>query len=292
MSMTKSDGSAVPRADVSFNRDAVMPRLDWLCANRFLRGLVVPFLLLALWQLSASMGWAPSSSIPSPAAVAEGWYEWIAGPITPLAWYSGTWLNYTLLSLRRVATGFAIAAAAGTLSGLLLGWYALINDLFENVVNFLRAIPTTAWMPFIVFFFGIHETAAITLIAFGAFFPIATTIAAAARQTPRTLVRAARMLGTPSRKLLWRVVLPSTLPAVFAGLRIGLGLSWVLVIVAEMLAVQGGLGYALWSAYQVNRLDLILAAIISVGIFGLMSDWLLVRLAGLSLRWQRGLVGQ
>jgi len=263
-----------------------------MLASRTVRGLAVPALLVALWQLAATMGWTPSSSIPSPATVVEGWYEWIAGPVTPLAWYSGTWLNYSLLSLRRVAAGFAIASAAGASFGLMLGWYAVVNDLFENLVNFLRAIPTTAWVPFVVFFFGIHETAAITLIAFGAFFPIATTIAAGARQTPRTLVRAARMLGTPSSKIIWRVVLPSTLPSVFAGLRIGLGLSWVLVIVAEMLAVQGGLGYALWSAYQVNRLDLIVAAIISVGMFGLMSDWLLVRLAGRSLRWQRGLVGQ
>ena len=167
-----------------------------------------------------------------------------------------------------------------------------IHDLFDGLINFLRAIPTTAWVPFTVFFFGIHESAAIFLIAFGAFFPIATTVAAGARQTPRTLVRAALMLGTPKRKLLWRVVLPSALPSVFAGLRIGLGLAWVLVIVSEMLAVQGGLGFALWSAYQVSRLDLIVDAIVSVGLLGLISDWLLVSLSSFALRWQRGLIGQ
>lgn len=263
-----------------------------MLGSRVLRGFIVPVLILVVWQLACGTGWAPSASIPSPQAVIESWYDWIFGPVTPLAWYSGTWSTYALLSSRRVLAGFAIASAAGATFGLMLGWYALMNDLFENLVNFLRAIPTTAWVPFVVFFFGIHETAAITLIAFGAFFPIATNIAAGARQTPRTLIRAARMLGTPAYKLLWRVVLPSTLPAVFAGLRIGLGLSWVLVIVAEMLAVQGGLGFALWSAYQVSRLDLIVAAIISVGLFGMVSDWLLVRLSGLLLRWQRGLVGQ
>jgi NitT/TauT family transport system permease protein len=210
----------------------------------------------------------------------------------PLAWYSGTWGLYVLLSLRRVIAGFVIAAAAGVSFGLLIGWYRLIHDLFDGLVNFLRAIPTTAWVPFAVFFFGIHESAAIVLIAFGAFFPIAMNVAAGARQTPRTLIRAALMLGTPPRKLLLRVVLPATLPSVFAGLRIGLGLAWVLVIVSEMLAVQGGLGYALWSAYQVNRLDLIVDAIVSVGLLGLISDWLLVALSGLALRWQRGLIGR
>ena len=204
----------------------------------------------------------------------------------------GTWMLYILMSSRRVAAGFVIASMAGVTFGLLLGWYALINDLFDSLVNFLRAIPTTAWVPFTVFFFGIHESAAIFLIAFGTFFPITMNVAAGARQTPRMLIRAALMLGTPSRKLIWYVVLPATLPSVFAGLRIGLGLAWVLVIVSEMLAVQGGLGYALWSAYQVNRLDLIVDAIISVGLLGLISDWLLVRLSSVALGWQRGLVGQ
>jgi NitT/TauT family transport system permease protein len=290
--MAQPTSQAVAQEQSAVDEPLSRPWPNRLFASRVLRGLIVPAVIVAVWQLSSVTGWAPSASIPSPAAVIESWFDWIAGPVTPLAWYSGTWATYALLSLRRVAIGFAIASAAGATFGLMLGWYALVNDLFENFVNFLRAIPTTAWVPFVVFFFGIHEKAAISLIAFGAFFPIATNIAAGARQTPRTLIRAARMLGTPSRKVLWRVVLPSTLPAVFAGLRIGLGLSWVLVIVAEMLAVQGGLGYALWSAYQVNRLDLIVAAIISVGLFGLLSDWLLVRLSGLSLRWQRGLIGQ
>jgi NitT/TauT family transport system permease protein len=266
------------------------PAGRWI--GRIARGLAVPVLIVVAWQTACDLDWTPSFSIPSPWAVIESWYVWIFGPVLPLSWYSGTWMLYVLLSLRRVAAGFAIASACGVTFGLLLGWYALINDLFDSLVNFLRAIPTTAWVPFTVFFFGIHESAAIFLIAFGAFFPITMNVAAGARQTPRTLIRAALMLGTPPRKLLWRVVLPATLPSVFAGLRIGLGLAWVLVIVSEMLAVQGGLGYALWSAYQVNRLDLIVDAIISVGLLGLISDWLLVWISGKALRWQRGLLGR
>ncbi len=260
--------------------------------GRILRGLAVPILIVVAWQLAYDLGWTPAFSIPSPSAVVESFYVWIFGPELQLNWYSGTWMLYILMSSRRVAAGFVIASMAGVTFGLLLGWYALINDLFDSLVNFLRAIPTTAWVPFTVFFFGIHESAAIFLIAFGTFFPITMNVAAGARQTPRMLIRAALMLGTPSRKLIWYVVLPATLPSVFAGLRIGLGLAWVLVIVSEMLAVQGGLGYALWSAYQVNRLDLIVDAIISVGLLGLISDWLLVRLSSVALGWQRGLVGQ
>jgi NitT/TauT family transport system permease protein len=196
------------------------------------------------------------------------------------------------MSLERVAAGFAIAAAAGVSLGVLIGWYSVVEDVCDGVINFLRAVPMTAWVPFAVFLFGIHESAAIFLIAFGAFFPIVVNVAAGARQTPRILIRAARMLGTPPRKLLVRVVLPAALPAIFTGLRVGLGLAWVLVIVAEMLAVQGGLGYALWSAYQFSRLDLILAAIASVGGLGLASDRLISLLSRRILRWQTGSTGR
>ena len=252
----------------------------------------MPAAVIVLWQASVSAGWVRQASLPSPVSVVDAWWVWIAGPVTPLGWYSGTWAPYVLMSLRRVVAGFAIAAAAGVGLGVLIGWYAAMEQLFDGVINFLRAVPMTAWVPFAVFFFGIHESAAVFLIAFGSFFPIVLNASAGARQTPRILIRAARMLGTRPRKLLVRVVLPAALPAIFTGLRVGLGLAWVLVIVAEMLAVQGGLGYALWSAYQFSRLDLILAAIASVGALGLASDRLVTLAAGRLLRWQRGLTGR
>jgi len=259
---------------------------------RLVRRMALPAAILIAWEAVTASGWVSSASLPSPIAVAIAWWDWIFGPRQTLAWNSGTWGLYVLMSLERVAAGFAIASAAGVSLGVLIGWYSAIEDLCDGVINFLRAVPMTAWVPFAVFIFGIHESAAIFLIAFGSFFPIVVNVAAGARQTPRTLIRAARMLGTPPRKLLVRVVLPAALPAIFTGLRVGLGLAWVLVIVAEMLAVQGGLGYALWSAYQFSRLDLILAAIASVGGLGLASDRLISLLARRTLRWQTGITGQ
>jgi NitT/TauT family transport system permease protein len=259
---------------------------------RLARRMALPATILITWEVVTAAGWVSSASIPSPMAVVLAWWDWIFGPRQALAWYSGTWGLYVLMSLERVAAGFAIASAAGVVLGVIIGWYSAMEDLFDGLINFLRAVPMTAWVPFAVFIFGIHESAAIFLIAFGAFFPIVVNVAAGARQTPRILIRAARMLGTPPGKLLLRVVLPAALPAIFTGLRVGLGLAWVLVIVAEMLAVQGGLGYALWSAYQFSRLDLILAAIASVGGLGLASDRLISLLARRVLRWQTGIIGQ
>ena len=285
-----SSSSAADQAAADVRLRVELPATPGRSA-RLARRLTVPVAILVVWQVVVASGWVPRASLPSPMAVAEAWWVWMVGPVTPLSWYSGTWGLYVLMSLRRVAVGFAIAAGAGVGLGVLIGWYAAVEELFDGVINFMRAVPMTAWVPFAVFFFGIHESAAVFLIAFGSFFPVVVNAAAGARQTPRILIRAARMLGTRPRKLLVRVVLPSALPAIFTGLRVGLGLAWVLVIVAEMLAVQGGLGYALWSAYQFSRLDLILAAIVSVGVLGLASDRLVSALAGRVLRWQRGLTG-
>jgi NitT/TauT family transport system permease protein len=252
--------------------------------------IALPVTLLVVWQAAVTFAGIPSARLPAPIDVFNASVTWVFGEQSALGWSSGTWLPYLLLSVRRVVVGFTIAAVCGVTVGILVGWYAIVSDLIDTWLNFMRAVPMTAWLPFAVFFFGIHEPAAIFLISLGAFFPIAINTAAGTRQTPRILIRAALMLGTKPHKLLWRVVLPAATPSILTGLRIGVGLAWVLVIVAEMLAVQGGIGYALWTAYQYARLDIIVASIITVGILGLASDRILLMMGGRVLRWQRGLI--
>ncbi len=266
-----ADKSAAPagRWWSAFAGGRARRRFDW---QRMARRSLLPVLLLALWQLASSAGWFDPSFVPSPGAVLDSWWQWIFGPRSELAWNSGTWFEYVGLSAWRVVVGFAIASVIGISVGVLIGWFSLMNDLLDPIVQGLRPIPMTAWLPFATFIFGIREGAAIFLIAMGSFFPIAVSCAIGAEQTPKNLVRAALMLGTPPRKLLLRVVLPSSLPYVFNGLRVGLGIAWVLVIVSEMLAVKGGIGYAMWTAYQFVRIDLIIAAMFTMGLLGLISD--------------------
>lgn len=261
-------------------------KLGWNCiAQRA----AVPILLLALWQYASTAGFFDPSFVPAPTAVLASWWEWIFGPRSDLAWYSGTWLDYVFLSTSRVFIGFAIASALGIIVGILIGWFELMNDLLDPIVQWLRPIPMTAWLPFATFMFGIREGAAIFLIAMGSFFPIVVSCTHGAEQTPKNLVRAALMLGTSSHRLLLRVVLPSALPYIFNGLRVGLGIAWVLVIVSEMLAVKGGIGYAMWTAYQFVRIDLIIAAMFTMGLLGLISDRILLFLSRRLLRWNTGL---
>jgi len=257
--------------------------------RRGLRRALLPLALLALWQTASSQGWVDPGFVPAPTAVLEAWHRWIFGERTALTWYSGTWTEYVFLSVRRVLIGFAVASVLGIVVGILIGWYELMADLMDPLIQWLRPIPMTAWLPFATFIFGIREGAAIFLISLGAFYPVVVNSTAGAEQTPRILVRAALMLGTSPRNVLLQVVLPSALPSIFTGLRLAIGIGWVLVIVVEMLAVKGGVGYAMWTAYQFVRMDLILAAMFTVGLLGLVSDWLVVMISRRLLRWSTGL---
>jgi NitT/TauT family transport system permease protein len=261
-------------------------RTGW---ERNFRRALLPVLLLGLWEFAATAGFFDPSFVPAPTTVLDSWWQWIFGQRSALAWYSGTWFEYVYLSAWRVLAGFAIAAAVGITAGILIGWYEVMNDLLDPIVQGLRPIPMTAWLPFATFIFGIREGAAIFLIAMGSFFPIVVSCTIGAEQTPKNLVRAALMLGTPPSRLLLRVVLPSALPYIFNGLRLGLGIAWVLVIVSEMLAVKGGIGYAMWTAYQFVRIDLIIAAMFTMGLLGLISDRILLLLNRRLLRWNTGL---
>jgi len=246
---------------------------------------ISPIVILLLWQLADTLHVVNEQIVPAPSTVFLAWHEWFLGSRSALSWSSGTWLPDTLLSVRRVAIGFAIAACLGIPLGLMIGWSRKVADLAGPLVQILRPIPITAWLPFAAAIFGIRESAAIFLISFGAFFPIVVSCVSGAEQVPLTLIRAARMLGTPRHKLLWRVALPSALPFIVAGLRLGLSLSWMLVIVAEMLAVKGGLGYAMWSAYEYLRMDYVIVAMFTLAVLGTLTDRGLVLLTSRLLHW-------
>src|SRR5262245_37650723 len=163
-------------------------RLEW---DRIARRAVLPVLLLALWQYASTAGFFDPSFVPSPTTVLDSWWQWMFGPRSALAWYSGTWFEYVYLSTWRVLVGFAIASAAGISIGVLIGWFKLVNDLLDPIVQALRPIPMTAWLPFATFIFGIREGAAIFLIAMGAFFPVVVGCTIGVEQTLKNLVRAA-----------------------------------------------------------------------------------------------------
>jgi NitT/TauT family transport system permease protein len=170
--------------------------------------------------------------------------------------------------------------------GLMIGWSRLAARLIDPTVQLFRPVPITAWLPFAIAVFGIYDASALFLIGLGAFYPIVVNTTHGVRDTNLLLLRAARMLGAGPITVLAKVVFPSALPSIFTGLRLGIGVAWTAVIVAEMIAVKSGLGYVLWDAYYVGRMDICVATMFSVGLLGFISDRVIVGIAQLVLRWR------
>ena len=249
--------------------------------------LLLPLAFLALWAAAVRYRWLPEGIVPSPQQVVRSWYIWIVGTTGfTLSPYSGTWLDTVLFSGRRVLQGFALAALIGIPLGILIGWSRLVQNVVDPPIQMLRPIPITAWLPFSIAVFGIYDASALFLIGLGAFYPIVVNTTHGVRDTSRLLIRAAQMLGASDATILFKVVFPSALPAIFTGLRLGIGIAWTAVIVAEIVAVKSGLGYVLWDAYYVSRMDICVAAMISVGLLGFLSDRVLSGVSRRVLRWR------
>jgi NitT/TauT family transport system permease protein len=254
--------------------------------KQFTIGIIVPIAVLVFWQIVGSRQ-DMAGIVPTPLAVLQGWQDWIFGaPGLGLNPYSGTWVSNVQYSSMRVLQGFTLAALIGIPLGLMIGWSRLVAQLFDPLVQSLRPIPITAWLPFSIALFGIRDMGSVFLIFLGGFYAIVVNTTQGARDVERNLVRAATMMGATRMQLLLRVVLPSAMPSVFTGMRVGLGISWTAVIVSEMVAVKSGLGYVLWDAYYVGRMDIVLADMVSIGAMGYLSDRLIVMLERRVLRWR------
>ncbi|HVE09550.1 MAG TPA: ABC transporter permease [Paraburkholderia sp.] len=255
--------------------------------GRVLLGLAVPLAVLVLWQWIASSSQSLTGLLPSPLQVASAWRTWMFGVDTMgLNAYAGTWLSNVQHSASRVAEGFVLAVLLGVPIGLAIGWSRLVARLIDPMIQGLRPIPITAWLPFSIAIFGIRDMGAIFLIFLGSFYAVVVSTTQGARETDRNLVRAARMMGARPAQLMRRVVFPAALPSIFTGLRLGLGIAWTAVIVSEMVAVKSGLGYVLWDAYYVGRMDIVLADMASIGLLGFLTDRILLTIAQRALVWR------
>ena len=248
---------------------------------------VVPVLLLVAWEAVGRLGIYREALLPTPSRVARVWWDLITGWTRLAGPYSATWIGHAWASTWRVLAGFGIAAALGVGLGLLIGLFPLVEHLFDPTIQLLRNIPVTAWVPLAILFFGIADPPAIFLISLGAFFPAVVNTSQGTRQVPLILIKAARMMGVNRSQLLRWVVFPAVLPGIFTGIRLSMGIAWVLVVVAEMIAVKSGLGYLLLDAYYFFRTDVVIACMLSIGALGFLSDRLILAARHRLLAWTR-----
>jgi NitT/TauT family transport system permease protein len=248
----------------------------------------LPSAFVALWLVCGYFDLLPKGVIPKlPDVIVEGWY-WIVGRPGATAFdaYSGSWASIVGYSIYRVLRGYLTGVLVGVSLGVLIGWSRAITRLFDPSVQTLRPIPVTAWIPFAIAWFGVQDGSAIFLIALGTFFPVVVNSTHGARDIDKNLVRAARMMGVSDLQLLWRVILPNALPNIFTGMRLGMGIAWTILIVAEMVSVKGGVGYVLWDAYYISRMEIVVADMISIGALGFLSDRIIILIQRRVLSWK------
>ena len=247
-------------------------------ATDFFLGLAGVVVALTVWELLARSGMVSQAVFPPPTrALAIGLSK---APPADLAGHVWT-------SLKRILIGFSLGAVLGIAIAILGGWYRTIGNLVRPVVELLRPIPPLAWIPMAIVWFGLGEPSKVFLIFLGAFFPVLTNAWKGVAGIDATLLRAAQTMGLKGPELLLKVAIPAALPDIATGLRIGWGLAFGVLVAAELIAAESGLGYLVMNARQLGEVEVIILGILVIGALNLATDALLGRLLALWMgKWQ------
>jgi sulfonate transport system permease protein len=264
------------RDTTPLSRVAVGPNLK-ARLRRFSVGWLLPVALLGLWTLAAERGWAPPQILPAPRVVFD--------TIIDLAVSGDLLLNYGI-SLGRVTAGFFVGALLGAVLGTAMGLSRRVEQYVFPTFNALSQVPVLGWLPLAMMVFGIGESLKIVIIAQASLVPVAVNVLNGIRRVPAQYVEVARVFEFSRGQFLRKVVLPATVPSLFVGIRYGLTLAWLSLVTVELLASSEGLGFLIVWGRQLFQLDLVLAAILSVGVVGLALDKGLAALESRLLRWR------
>lgn len=248
---------------------ALKPIAPWL----------VPLAVLVIWQVSAQAGWLSTRVLPAPSAVASAAWELAV---------SGELWRHLAVSTGRAFIGFAIGGGAGLLLGLLTGSQRWAETALDTTLQMLRNIPPLALIPLVILWFGIDETAKLFLVALGVFFPVYLNTFHGIRGVDRDLIEMARSYGLSGWALYRRVILPGAMASILVGLRFSLGLMWVLLIVAETISAQSGIGYMTMNAREFLQTDVVLVGILIYALLGKLADVAAQALERAWLRWHPG----
>src|SRR5919197_4358232 len=222
--------------------------------------------LTAVWWLAAS----GSSIFPTPPEVLQGMVQ--------LA-QDGTLLRHVTASLYRVTFGYGVAVLLAVPLGILMGWYRLVFTALNPAIQMLRPISPIAWIPLAILWFGVGDLSPTFLVFQASFFPVVVATISGVQQVGREYIRAAQNFGITGFKLFRTIIVPGALPTIITGMRVGLGVGWLVVVAAEMVGITSGLGYLIIDARNAGmRYDLVVAGMIIIGTIGLFLDLFMRRL--------------
>ncbi len=240
-------------------------------------GLALPIGLGLAWEVAVAIGVSDGRLLPPPSRI---WAELVRLSA------NGALAEHAGITSWRVATGFLAGALAGTVTGAITGYWRLARETLDPSLQALRSIPSIAWVPLFILWFGIFETSKVMLIAVGVFFPVYLGVSTALSAVDRKIVEVGRIHRLTPAGTILRILLPSILPAYVTALRTGLGLGWMFVVAAEFMGASAGLGYLLVDGQQLGKPTQIVAAILAFAVLGKLSDALLEAAFAPLLGWQ------
>ena len=261
------------------------PRQNVLLSQRFTLGrrAAGPLAVVAIWALATTAGWVDPSILPSPRALAEGFRQ---------LWNEQNLAGQVGVSLARALGGGSAGIVAGLLLGVAAGLSRLGEELFDALLQMLRTVPFLALVPLFIVWFGIGETPKLLLIALATLFPMYLNTYSGVRNVDRKVVEASRTFGLKGARLIREVVLPLALPSILTGLRFALGVSLLMLIAAEQINAQAGLGYLLNTAQVYQQVDVILVCIFIYALLGLAADLIVRLLERLFMPWRANLAAR
>ena len=237
---------------------------------------IVPALLLLAWQAGSTLGLLSVSVLPSPASVLTAAWKLVL---------NGELAENIEVSFLRAASGFLVGGGIGFALGLANGLSKLSERLTDSTLQMVRNIPHLALIPLVILWFGIDEEAKLFLVALGVFFPLYVNTLHGVRNVDPQLVEMGQSYGMTRFELFRRVIFPGALPSIFVGVRYGLGVMWLTLIVAETIAAQSGIGYMAMHAREFMRVDIVVFAILVYALLGKLADSTARLLEGLCLGW-------
>jgi len=240
---------------------------------------LLPLALIAAWHIASSTGWLSTRVLPAPLDVVQA--AWALAE-------SGELGKHVRVSAARALTGLAIGGGLGLLLGLLTGSVRLCETLLDSTIQMVRNIPALAMIPLVILWFGIDESAKLFLIAVSVFFPIYLNTYHGIRNVDPGLIEMARTYGLSRWQLYTQVILPGALSSILVGLRFSLGLMWVILIVAETISAQAGIGYLTMNAREFLQTDIVLVGILLYALLGKLADLFAKVLERYWLRWHPG----
>lgn len=252
---------------------------DWITLlQKQLPNIVPPLvaiaIFLAIWQIFA---WTPGATLPGPIQVVQETWILIAYPFYDKGGIDKGLFWQVFASLQRVAIGYISAAVVGIALGILVGTSKLMSKALDPIFQFLRVVAPLAWVPIALAALRQNEPAALFVIFITAIWPILINTAVGVRQIPSDYINVSKVLQLSKKEYFFNILIPATIPYIFTGLRIALGLAWLAIIAAEIV-MSGivGIGFFIWNAYQNNQVSEVILAVLYIGAVGLLLDKLMV----------------